>query len=1388
MARPVLDDLELQQVQLVAVHKDQVLHRHDVAALEGDFFQRLGRRATSVSLTGVLTGAEAGEALKQLRTKFRAAEPVSFAADITTATRVDSVLIEELRVRELAGRPERFAYEIKIREFIEPPAPVTEEPPPAPPEEPVEPRIDRDVATLVAEVTAAGAPDLDPTQSTVTATRLPAGSGITRVLSNRTGATWTDTELPAGDYSVEATVTDPRAATGSATATIQAAQTTQVSIPLGPAAVVAQLFVVHFWFDKAFVEPCQRAVLREVRDYAAAHTGERLVIVGHTDKTGPPRYNQSLSERRARAVHAHLTFGRDAAARTAALAELEAIRQPRPAAVVDTVADTWDLREAQHMLQDLNFYPGRVDGTDGPLTQEAIRAFRCQNGLLPGTTMDDTVWAKLIENYLAQDGFGIPVAQFMTNCGTDPLRWLGCGEDDPVVNVPQAERRNRRVELLFVRATTLPCSVPEPVTYDMPTVGAGGAGWCLNPANATDRCCFINKAVRPCSGAAPGQWCRPPAAPTFTVKVTVQREVRQPDGTVAVQPFPNARIVLIDPKGKIEGSEDGRGAPVPMRVRANGTVEFRDRSPGVYTLEVREGLLIRRVDQTDGDVRGDTVCRTSRSASDEIQVVAIDAPIMREIRLPTTAHVLRALQPGTRDPRTCAPTSGTGPRLAQASALSDADVRAAFDGANSILRQIRVRADPVDIVREAYTHPAIAVCEIDANEFGLTLLALCAYDGFLNVFFVGDLAGAGEAGFSISPESALRQSLPEPGCGIGDRFQATFLTILGDHDVPPDKRREVVAHEIGHYFDLDHVTAPTPADDDRLMLPTTIIFGVPQVRLVQAEVAQARASIAATTDCRPLTLNVTGATRTGGVMSDQFIAHRSTNPADAVTVDAVMPPAQLALGTVTMTGGAPGANPLQNVLSRSVTSTQVITATFTPTAGGSATRRRVRVSVVNFTLDVVGATRVGGPASTTFQATQDAAAVVTVNARIDPLPRCIPFDLVTWSSGTETADPLRRTFSRAAVGRIVVTATLAGETRTVNIDIVTVAITANTPPFDATVAQVQIEGVLNSDTTLGSGTLALTDLVSTQPGSLFRARADVPGVAGATISATLRSTDAGGAVVESVAVTLTRTTGDRFVSLPILAIPTAIPRSEIAFLNTAASPKSLEVVRAKARGAIRLDVPAVPGANANVTVRGRVLHLAVQCFSGSGATVAMAQRQIGRANRIWAQAGVEVDARSVTASVPAPAGLNDLDHVTGGSGLTAEERRLVGLAPGGPSRSAIASDLNIYYVNLITGDAAGVTYGTPLVTDPTNTAIAIEAPVASDLALAHELGHVLLINWGTNEHNTQGTAAAPSAPWPASNIMHFEDTGTGGALDRTQVQNVIQSLALGLARHLALEP
>ena len=55
-ARPMLGDVELQQVQQLEVEKDQVLTQHAVPALEGDFLQRQGRRATRVTVAGVLPG------------------------------------------------------------------------------------------------------------------------------------------------------------------------------------------------------------------------------------------------------------------------------------------------------------------------------------------------------------------------------------------------------------------------------------------------------------------------------------------------------------------------------------------------------------------------------------------------------------------------------------------------------------------------------------------------------------------------------------------------------------------------------------------------------------------------------------------------------------------------------------------------------------------------------------------------------------------------------------------------------------------------------------------------------------------------------------------------------------------------------------------------------------------------------------------------------------------------------------------------------------------------------------------------------------------------------------------------------------------------------------
>lgn len=374
--QPMLDQVELQQVDEVETEEREVLEQHSVPALEGDFLQDLGRRASRVTLTGTLTGPAAGDGLKSLRETFRAAEPVPFVEDIATATKVDKVLIEEMDVRELAGKPESFEYALTLLEFSPPPAPEPEPPPPPPPP----PQTDS--GKLVVDVTVAGQPNADVSTATVNLEGTQDdGTQLSRTLSNRTNNVWNDDAVPLGSYTVKATLTGSPAMVGTADAKINEGQTTQVSITLQPGALLATEFVVHFRFDKAFVEPCMREVLRQVVDHAAAHPDQKLVVAGHTDLVGSPKdpsgpdpYNQSLSERRARAVYAFLTFGRD---KDNALAEWTALRQ-KQTGQPKTLADNWGTQQYQHMPQDLGFYPGNVEGLEGKLTQDqAVTAAAC---------------------------------------------------------------------------------------------------------------------------------------------------------------------------------------------------------------------------------------------------------------------------------------------------------------------------------------------------------------------------------------------------------------------------------------------------------------------------------------------------------------------------------------------------------------------------------------------------------------------------------------------------------------------------------------------------------------------------------------------------------------------------------------------------------------------------------------------------------------------------------------------------------------------------------------------------------------------------------------------------------------------------------------------------
>jgi len=120
-ARPMLGEIELLLVQQITITEEQILVHHAVSGLDGDLLQRLNRDTTAIRLHGVLVGDDAKANLERLRQAFQAVEPLAFVADIMTATQVQQVVIADLDVEELAGRPERFGYRLTLREYVPPP-------------------------------------------------------------------------------------------------------------------------------------------------------------------------------------------------------------------------------------------------------------------------------------------------------------------------------------------------------------------------------------------------------------------------------------------------------------------------------------------------------------------------------------------------------------------------------------------------------------------------------------------------------------------------------------------------------------------------------------------------------------------------------------------------------------------------------------------------------------------------------------------------------------------------------------------------------------------------------------------------------------------------------------------------------------------------------------------------------------------------------------------------------------------------------------------------------------------------------------------------------------------------------------------------------------------
>ncbi|NJR48709.1 MAG: hypothetical protein HC780_03285 [Leptolyngbyaceae cyanobacterium CSU_1_3] len=118
--QPILDDIELPQVQTIDTYEKRVLAEHKPPGMAGSLLQNLGRQPTCLVLSGVATGADAAGLIEKLNNKFQTGQPLPFVADIIADAEIEQMVIDDLQVQDLAGKPQRYAYLLTLREYIEP--------------------------------------------------------------------------------------------------------------------------------------------------------------------------------------------------------------------------------------------------------------------------------------------------------------------------------------------------------------------------------------------------------------------------------------------------------------------------------------------------------------------------------------------------------------------------------------------------------------------------------------------------------------------------------------------------------------------------------------------------------------------------------------------------------------------------------------------------------------------------------------------------------------------------------------------------------------------------------------------------------------------------------------------------------------------------------------------------------------------------------------------------------------------------------------------------------------------------------------------------------------------------------------------------------------------
>lgn len=121
----MISDWAVPSIESIRVLERRRLAVLGVPGLAGDLHHDLGVASLVVEMVGSVHGDEArDELLERLRAPFLAGDPVTFVADITTATELEHVVIAGLDVGE-ANDGAGATYRIVLRQYVEPPAPAT---------------------------------------------------------------------------------------------------------------------------------------------------------------------------------------------------------------------------------------------------------------------------------------------------------------------------------------------------------------------------------------------------------------------------------------------------------------------------------------------------------------------------------------------------------------------------------------------------------------------------------------------------------------------------------------------------------------------------------------------------------------------------------------------------------------------------------------------------------------------------------------------------------------------------------------------------------------------------------------------------------------------------------------------------------------------------------------------------------------------------------------------------------------------------------------------------------------------------------------------------------------------------------------------------------------